>query len=164
MEYKIDNMKCEDWDEVGQIYLQGIKTKIATFNSEVPKFEKWDSEHIKECRFVAKNENKHVIGWVALSPTSNMCAYRGVAEVSIYIDENYRKMGIGQSLLKKMIIESEKKGFWTLESLIIEDNIQSIELHKKCGFREVGIREKLGKMDNGIWHDVVVMERRSKLV
>lgn len=164
MQYKIDNMKYEDWNEVAEIYLQGIKTKKSTFNSEVPEFEKWDSEHIKECRFVARNENGHVIGWIVLSPTSNMCAYRGVAEVSIYIDENHRKMGIGEKLLKKMIVESENKGFWTLESLIIKDNVQSIKLHEKCGFREVGIREKLGKMDNGIWYDVVIMERRSKII
>lgn len=105
-----------------------------------------------------------MLGWVALSPTSSRCVYAGVAKVSIYIGGNYRGQGLGEILLKKLIKLSEENGFWTLQSGIIRENITSIKLHEKCGFREVGIREKISKMDNEEWHDVVLMERRSHVV
>jgi phosphinothricin acetyltransferase len=104
------------------------------------------------------------LGWGALSPTSSRCVYAGVAEVSIYIGDQYRGKGIGKTLLTELVRLSEENGFWTLQSGIIKENSASIELHKKCGFRELGIREKVGKMGNGIWHDVVLVERRSKVV
>lgn len=100
----------------------------------------------------------------ALSPYSSRCVYAGVAEVSIYIGEKYQGQKVGTTLLKKLIEVSEENGFWTLQSGIIKENISSLNLHKKCGFREVGYRERLGKMDNGKWHDVVLVERRSKIV
>lgn len=163
MNYKIEEMKESDWDEVSKIYLEGINTGIATFQNSIPTFEEWNNGHIKSCRLVAKSEGK-VVGFAVLSPTSSRTVYSGVAEVSIYIGENYRDLGIGQSLMTNLVKLSEENNFWTLQSGIIRENTSSIELHKKCGFREIGIREKVAKMDNGVWHDTVLMERRSKLV
>ncbi|QXE19047.1 GNAT family N-acetyltransferase [Clostridium sp. 001] len=163
MDYKIEEMKKEDWEEVSKIYLEGINTKKATFQTEVPTWQNWDNSHLKSCRLVARLGNT-VLGWAALSPTSSRCVYAGVAEVSIYIGEEYRGKGIGTSLLDNLVKLSEKNGFWTLQSGIIKENSPSIALHEKCGFREVGVRKKLGKMCNKKWYDVVLMERRSDTV
>jgi phosphinothricin acetyltransferase len=163
MNYKIEQMKSSDWKQVSEIYLEGIETGKATFQAEVPTWENWNSSHIESCRLVVHSDDK-VLGWAALSPFSKRPVYLGVADVSIYIGEKYRGFGIGKILLNHLVVESEKNGFWTLQSRIIHENNASIALHKKCGFREVGIKEKLGKMDNGIWCDVVLMERRSKIV
>lgn len=162
MEYTIEEMKESDWEQVSSIYLDGIKTGIATFQTEAPSWEDWDKGHIRSCRLVAKSRNK-VLGWAALSPTSSRCVYKGVAEVSIYIGKECKGQGIGTALLAHLIKESEKNGFWTLQSGIIAKNAASIALHKKCGFREVGIREKVAKMNNTEWMDVMFMERRSKI-
>jgi len=164
MDYKIDRMKNTDWNQVADIYLEGINTKKATFQTEVPTFEEWNSGHIESCRLVARSDGGKVLGWVALSKTSSRCVYMGVAEVSVYIKEEYRGLGIGKALIKKVIKESEEKGYWTLQSGIIRENEASIQLHEKCGFRIIGIREKIAKMDNKTWHDVVFMERRSELI
>lgn len=163
MNYTIEEMKESDWNEVSQIYLEGINTGIATFQNSIPSFEDWNNGHIKSCRLVAKSEGK-VLGFAALSPTSSRPVYSGVAEVSIYIGENHKGLGIGHALMTNIIKLSEENNFWTLQSGIIRENTASIELHKKCGFREIGIREKVAKMDNGVWHDTVLMERRSKTV
>ena len=163
MEYKIENMVQSDWAQVANIYLEGIKTEIATFQTEVPILEDWNNSHISSCRLVARL-GENILGWAVLSKTSNRCVYAGVAEVSIYIGEKYKGQGIGTALLTNLIKLSEENGFWTLQSGIISDNLASIALHKKCGFREIGIREKVGKMNNKNWLDVVLMERRSKIV
>lgn len=163
MEYIIDDMKSTDWEQVKNIYLEGINTGIATFQTEAPTWEGWNKGHLSSCRLVARSEES-VLGWVALSPTSSRCCYTGVVEVSIYISEKYKGQGIGTALLMGAIKQSEENGIWSLYCSIIRENIASITLHKKCGFREIGIREKISKMGNGIWHDVVLMERRSKVV
>ncbi len=162
MDFKIRDMKNTDWEEVASIYLEGIKTGIATFQLEVPTFEAWDKSHIKVCRFVAE-EDGQVVGWVALSAYSNRCVYAGVAEVSIYIKAESRGKGIGEKLLQKVITASEKEGFWTLQSGIIEINKASLALHKKAGFRLIGYRERIAKDHNGVWQNTVLMERRSPL-
>lgn len=161
MDYNIEVMKPSDWKRVSEIYKQGIDTKIATFQSEIPTWEAWDSGHCKHCRLVARY-NDEILGWAALSPVSGRCVYAGVAEVSIYIGNKYRGINLGTSLLEKLIEISEEHGYWTLQSGIIKENIGSLKLHNKCGFREIGYREKVGKMDTGKWHDVVLVERRSK--
>jgi len=163
MNYKIDEMVKTDWQQVSNIYLEGIKTGKATFQTEVPTWENWNSGHLNSCRLVARLGN-NVLGWGALSPTSSRCVYSGVAEVSIYIGGENRGQGLGKILLKRLVELSEENGFWTLQSGIIKENISSIKLHEKCGFREIGTREKISKMNNGKWHDVVFMERRSKVV
>ncbi len=163
MNYIIEPMKASDWEQVEKIYYAGIMTGMATFQTQSPSWEEWDRGHLSNCRFVARY-NHEVIGWVALSPSSSRCCYAGVAEVSIYISEQYKGMGVGTALLNQAIICSEENGIWTISSGIIEENVQSIALHKKCGFREIGRREKIAKMPNGVWHDVILMERRSTVV
>ncbi len=163
MDFIVDTMKPADWPQVSMIYLNGIQTKIATFQSAVPDYEEWDKSHCRDCRLVARSRDT-VWGWAALSPVSSRCVYAGVAEVSVYVGEAYKGKGVGTALLTSLTQCAEEKGYWTLQSTIIEENTASRELHKKCGFREVGVREKLGKMDSGVWHNVVLMERRSKTV
>lgn len=163
MEYVIEKMKSSDWKQVKDIYLEGIKTGIATFQTEAPTWENWDKGHLNCCRLVACSSND-ILGWVALSPTSARDCYRGVVEVSIYVSEKYKGHGIGSALLRNLIAQSEANGIWTLYCSIIRENTASVALHKKCGFREIGIREKIAKMINGVWHDTILMERRSKIV
>lgn len=163
MDYIIDDMNESDWQQVSEIYLAGIKTEIATFQNDVPNWEEWDKGHITACRFVARSVEE-ILGWVALSPVSSRCVYAGVVDVSIYISDKHRGKGVGTTLLNNIIQQSEKEGYWTLQSGIIKDNLPSWMLHKKCGFREIGYRERVGRMNNGKWHDVILMERRSKLV
>lgn len=162
MDYEVEKMRSEDWEQVKNIYLEGINTGIATFQNEVPTWEAWDKGHLKIGRLVARSSDG-VLGWVAIAPTSSRCCYEGVVEVSVYIRENYRGNGIGTSLLKKLIEQSEESGIWTLYCSIIKENYGSIGMHKKCGFREIGLRERIAKMSNGTWHDVVLLERRSNI-
>lgn len=163
MDYKVDEMKKSDWKQVANIYFEGIKTEIATFQTNVPTWEEWNNSHITSCRLVVRLGDI-VLGWCALSLTSSRCVYAGVAEVSIYISGKYKGQGIGTTLLTNLIKLSEENGFWTLHSGIIKKNTASISLHKKCGFREIGIRERIAKMNNKKWLDVILMERRSKTV
>lgn len=163
MAYLLSIMKPADWDQVAKIYFEGIKTGNATFQTVVPTWAEWDKGHLEECRIVAKNGDM-VLGWIALSPVSRRCVYRGVAEVSVYVGENHRGKGIASALMSELIDYSEKKGIWTLQSGIFVENIASIELHKKYGFRVLGVREKIGRSAEGIWRDVVFLERRSKVV
>lgn len=156
----ISKMKEEHWKQVSEIYLEGIKTDIATFEADVPTWEGWDKTHIKECRLVAFSDNE-LVGWAALSKVSNRYVYRGVAEVSIYIKAKSKGKKVGTNLLNALIAESEKQGFWTLQSGIFEENTASVNLHKKCGFRVVGLREKIGKTSSGEWKNLCFMERRS---
>lgn len=163
MDYEIRKMSPEDWDEVRDIYIEGIRTGNATFESVVPSWETWDLAHLKECRLVMTFEDK-VIGWVALSPVSSRTVYTGVAEVSVYLSLNHRGKGIAVTLLQDLIRCSEQRGFWTLQSGIFPENLASLSVHKKCGFREIGLRKRIGKMSNGTWRDVVLVEWRSESV
>ena len=162
MKFVAERMKDEDWDQVASIYQEGIATRSATFETDVPTWEKWDKSHLRDCRLVARAEGK-VVGWVALSPVSARCVYSGVVEVSVYIADSTRRIGVGKALLSAVIDESERIGIWTLQAGIFPENIASIALTRACGFREVGRRERIGQMD-GIWRDVILMERRSKVV
>ncbi len=160
----IRDMRAEDWKEVSRIYQQGIDAKNATFETILPDYSQWDNSHLKECRLVSTDQKGNITGWVALSPTSTRQVYKGVAEVSIYIDKNSLRQHIGYDLMQKLIELSEESGIWTLYSSIIASNQPSIYFHTRCGFRTVGIREKIGKDADGIWTDCVIMERRSKVV
>lgn len=162
MKIEIKHIKAEDWQAVANIYKLGIETGIATFEMEVPTWEKWDQTHLQICRLAAWLDNT-LIGWAALSPVSDRCVYGGVAEVSVYVDTNHNGKGIGTLLLEELITKSEHEGIWTLQAGIFRENIASIELHKKVGFREIGFREKVGKK-NGKWYDNAILERRSKTV
>ena len=159
---EIKKIKAEHYPEVVAIYLQGIATGIATFQTEATDWENWNKSHLSNCRLAAFDKGQ-MAGWTALSPVSGRCVYSGVAEVSIYIAENFRGKGVGKYLLLKLIEESESAGLWTLQSGIFPDNTASIRLHEQCGFRTIGYREKIGEKD-GVWKDNIIMERRSKIV
>ena len=159
---KIQTMEDSDWSSVKSIFNEGIATGNATFRTECPIWEEWNLVHLKFCRLVAKYNDK-IIGWAALTPHSGVCAYSGVAEVSIYVTSSARGKGVGKNLLKALIKESENKGIWTLEANIFPENIASISLHKYCGFKEVGIRKHIGQL-NGKWRDVILLERRSSSI
>lgn len=133
----------------------------ATFQTTAPNWNEWDTSHLPHCRLVAIQGNI-VAGWAALTPVSGRCVYAGVAEVSIYIANEFKGKGIGKKLLQQLITESELHKIWTLQAGIFPENESSIQLHKTCGFRIVGIREKLGVTNSGWWRDVVLLERRSK--
>ena len=162
MEISIRKMRGEDWPEIKNIYKQGIATGDATFESEAPDWEHWDKTHLSDCRLVAESGGK-IVGWAALGSVSSRCVYNGVAEVSLYVRDSFRGHGIGTALLKVTIEESQRAGIWTLQSGTFPENVASIAIQKDCGFREVGIREKIGCM-NGKWRDVVLMERRSRVI
>jgi L-amino acid N-acyltransferase YncA len=158
----LDKMQAEDWGQVKTIYLEGISTDNATFQRTAPSWKEWDESHLSTCRIVVRS-NGQAVGWAALSPVSSRCVYTGVAEVSIYVGQDQQGKGIGSSLLEHLIKLSENNGIWTLQAGIFPENESSIGLHKKWGFKEVGRRGKIGKM-NGIWRDVLLLERRSDIV
>ena len=156
----IRKMLDTDWTRVAEIYKQGMESCIATFNTECPSFEEWDKSHIKECRYVYE-DNGIVVGWISISPTSSRCVYRGVAEMSIYNDSAHKGKGIGTALVNHLIKESQKLGYWSIYSAIISINKASIALHKKCGFREIGYRERIAKDIHGEWQNTTLMEYRA---
>jgi L-amino acid N-acyltransferase YncA len=162
MNFSVETMKPKDWAAVQSIYQEGLATGNATFETDIPEWEDWDKSHLSECRLVARSEGQ-VFGWAALSPVSGRCVYGGVAEVSVYVAASTRGQGIGKTVLQALIEESEQAGIWTLQAGIFPENVASIALHKACGFREVGYRERLGQM-NGLWRDVILLERRSQVV
>lgn len=163
MNYEIRPMQTEDADKVLEIFQQGINGGNATFDKVAPTWEAWDTKHFNLCRFVLEDEDNQVVGWCALQPVSNRDCFKGVAEVSIYLDGSVQGKGLGTILLKKLILDSEEHDFWTLQAGIFPENEVSIAIHQKQGFRTVGTREKIGEM-NGQWRDIVLLERRSKNV
>lgn len=159
---EINILKPEHWEMVKAIYEEGIATGNATFQQSAPTWQEWDQEHLQSCRFVAVIDNK-IAGWAALSKVSGRCVYAGVAEVSVYVGENYRGNGIGALLLNQLVTQSEQNNLWTLQAGIFPENQGSLTLHQKFGFRIVGKRERIGKM-NGKWRDTILLERRSNTV
>ena len=157
----IRELRPGDWAAVRDIYEEGIHGGNATFETEAPSWEAWDATH-SELRLVAEREDV-VVGWAALSPVSGRCCYSGVGDVSVYVAEVARGIGVGRGLLEALVSRSERAGYWTLNAGIFPENEPSIRLHEACGFRKVGVRERLGEL-GGIWRDVVLLERRSTLV
>jgi phosphinothricin acetyltransferase len=149
------------WHDVARIYESGIATKNATFQTEAPTWDAWDKAHRPDCRLVATINNQ-IVGWAALSPVSARQVYAGVAEVSIYIDSEFRGKKVGDTLMKALVNESEAKGIWSLQAGIFPENEASIRLHENNGFRVLGVKERIGKMDEK-WRDVTMLERRSKV-
>lgn len=158
--YRIESMRPEDWPAVEAIYLQGVATENATFETESPGWKNWSAKHHAHSRLVAR-AGETVLGWAAISPVSARRVYAGVAEVTIYIADAARGQGVGKALLHALIEQSEQNGIWTLQAGIFPENTASLALHRACGFREVGRREKLGQL-KGVWRDVILLERRSK--
>ena len=158
----IENMREDDWDAVKRIYEEGIATGNATVDTDAPAWELWNTSHRLDCRLVAK-EAGLIIGWAALSPVSLRKAYSGVAEVSVYVAEQFRGQGAGKLLLESLVSSSESAGVWTLQAMIFMENKASVALHISCGFRSVGTRERIGCL-YGRWRNTLLMERRSNIV
>lgn len=159
----IEKMKVNDWEDVSRIYLEGIESNMATLESKLPDWEFWDKYHLKEGRFVAKEEGS-IIGFAALTSTSYRKVYSGVVEVSIYVDSQSRGKGIATALINALIEFADSNNIWTLQSSILEENEGSIQFNEKCGFRKVGYRQNIAKDKFGNWRNIVLMERRSKKI
>ena len=155
-------MNDTDGSRILEIYSMGIETRNATFETSVPNWAEWDSKHLKHSRFVYE-ENGLILGWIAFSQVSSRYVYRGVAEVSIYIDLKYGGKGIGSKLMETGIKSSEENGIWTIQSSVFPENAATLKLHQKFGFRIIGKRERVASLD-GVWRDTILLERRSKIV
>jgi phosphinothricin acetyltransferase len=152
----------EHWLQVREIYEQGIATGNATFQTSAPTWEEWDSSHVKNSRIVAVDDDNKVLGWAALTPVSGRCVYAGVAEVSVYVSPHAQGKGVGKALLNELVFHSEQNGFWTLTAGIFPENKASLKIHEQAGFKVLGLRERIGRM-NGQWRDTVLLERRSSV-
>jgi L-amino acid N-acyltransferase YncA len=155
-------MEPEDWAVVRRIYLEGIAAGHATFETEPPSWERWNETHHIFGRLILEAASE-ILGWSALSRISAREVYRGVAEVSVYVGGNSRGQGFGRTLLEALIQESERNHLWTLQASIFPENEASLRLHRRCGFREVGRRERIARLA-GVWRDTVLLERRSDVV
>lgn len=155
----IEKVTQEHFPAIAKIYAEGLATGLASFETQVPDWNTWNAKFLQAPRFVLK-VNQTVVGWAALSAVSKRIVYKGVAENTVYITKNHQQKGLGSYLLKHLIKESENLGFWTLQASIFSQNTGSISLHKKCGFKIVGLREKIAQRNN-IWYDNILMERRS---
>jgi L-amino acid N-acyltransferase YncA len=162
MELTIRPMTEADWKSVCEIYAEGLATGQASFERSAPTWEKWNPSHHQHSRLVACN-GVDVVGWAALSPASTRACYAGVAEVSVYVAGRCRGRGVGKRLLREVITSSEDSGIWTLFSSTFPENEESLKMQESCGFRRVGVREKIA-MHHGVWRDTVLSERRSKVV
>ncbi len=158
MHLSIRTMQASDWDAVREIYLEGIATRNATFQTDAPSWEQWDASHLQACRLVAERDGE-ILGWAVLAAISSRPVYRGVAEVSVYIAARARAQGVGRALMQELVAQSERAGFWTLQAGIFPENHGSVALHLGAGFREVGRREKMGRLGDS-WRDVLLFERR----
>jgi L-amino acid N-acyltransferase YncA len=159
---ELQPMRPEDWPAVRAIYQAGIATGDATFETAAPEWAAWDAAHLVDHRLVARLDGR-VVGWVALAPVTERCAYAGVAEDSIYVAPEVQGRGVGRTLLTAALASAEQGGIWTVQTGIFPENEPSVRLHQNCGFRVVGVRERLGKL-HGRWRDVLLLERRSPAI
>jgi L-amino acid N-acyltransferase YncA len=155
-------LTADDWPVIADIYWDGMRDGLATFEAEVPPWDVWDARHLHAHRLVADLLGE-VVGWAALSPVSERICYVGVAENSVYVAREARGLGIGRTLLEALIAGAEAAGIWTIQTSIFPENRASLALHTKCGFRVVGTRERIAKRD-GLWRDTVFLERRSEVI
>ncbi len=157
-------LTAEDWPAAAQIYQAGIEAGNATFEPAAPEWEQWSRMRSDYPAVVARTPDGEVIGWAALTPVSPRPVYRGVGAISIYVAPERARRGVGRALLEALLDAAESAGFWTLEAGIFPENTASIALHESCGFRFVGLRERVGQMPDGRWRDVLLYERRSPKV
>jgi len=157
----IDDMRAEDWPAVARVFEEGLD--LGTFEETVPGFDEWDATHLHAPRIVARDEHGTALAWAALGPVSRRACYRGVTEDSIYVAAAARGRGIGRALLEELCRRADEAGIWTIQAHMFADNAASRALHEACGFRLVGIRERLARK-NGVWRSTALLERRSALV
>jgi L-amino acid N-acyltransferase YncA len=155
-------LEPDDWPTVAEIYWDGMRDGLATFETEVPRWETWNASHLRDHRLVAELLGE-VVGWAALSPASKRRCYAGVVENSVYVARDARRLGVGRALLDALIARSEAAGIWMIQTSIFPENRASLALHERCGFRVVGTRERIAKRD-GVWRDTVFLERRSEVI
>ena len=151
-------MRPEDWPSVREIYQEGIDTGLATFETAVPEWADFDHDHRDDCRLVAVSGDE-VVGWIALRPVSARAVYRGVAELNVYVAATHRGRGVGSALMEALLREAAASGIWTLQAAVFPDNLATRRLHARHGFREVGVRERIGRRD-GVWRDTLLLELR----
>ena len=159
---ELRHLEPDDWPAVAEIYWDGMRDGLATFETEVPSWDVWDAAHFRGHRLVVELLGE-VVGWAALSPASKRRCYAGVAENSVYVAREAQGLGIGRALLEALIAGAEAAGIWTIQTSIFPENRGSLALHQKCGFRVVGTRERIAKRD-GVWRDTVFLERRSEVI
>jgi phosphinothricin acetyltransferase len=159
---EVRSMTPEDWPAVDEIYAAGIATGEATFETVPPSWEEFDAGRLRDHRLVAV-EAGELVGWAALSPTSARACYAGVVEHSVYVAESARRRGVGRALMEALIAGADAAGLWTIQTSIFPENAVSVALHERVGFRVVGRRERIAKLD-GVWRDTLLLERRSPLV
>lgn len=165
LDFALLPMLSTDYTSVSRIFTQGIQTGNATYDTSAAVWEDWDAKHLMHSRWVVKSANEgSVLGWAALISVSSRVVFSGVAELSIYVDTDFLGLGLGNALMAAVVASSEENGIWMLQSGIFPENQASIALHEKFGFRLVGKRERIGKMANGVWRDIVLLERRSVVV
>ena len=160
----IEGMATDDWPAVRAIYEEGIATGLATFELAAPDWEGWNHSHRPDCRLVARDRSGAIVGWAALRRYSARAVYAGVAELSVYVAASARGGGVGDALMVALVAASEVAGIWTLQAGVMADNVASLALHEKYGFRRVGLRERIGRDSTGRWRDVILLERRSSVV
>jgi L-amino acid N-acyltransferase YncA len=154
----IRELRQDDYPAVAAVFEEGIRTRNATFETAAPTWEEWDASHLPEPRLVVEDGGA-VVGWAALTAYSSRACYGGVADESVYVTESARGRGVGRALLEELVVRAEAAGFWTLQAGIFPENEASLALHERCGFRRVGVRERIGRLD-GVWRDVLLLERR----
>jgi L-amino acid N-acyltransferase YncA len=162
IDVRIEPMIDGDGPAVLDIYEQGVAAGVATFETVVPDWRAWHASHRKDCRFVARLDGR-IVGWTALARYSSRAVYAGVAWESVYVDRTVRRRGVGRALLESVIPASEAAGIWTLVAGVQANNLASLALHERVGFRRVGVHERLGRDATGTWRDVVILERRGRL-
>jgi L-amino acid N-acyltransferase YncA len=151
-------LRQDDYSAVAAVFEEGIRTRNATFETAAPTWEEWDAAHLPQPRLVAEDGGT-VVGWAALAPYSSRACYAGVAEDSVYVAEQARGRGVGRALLEELCARADALGIWTIQAGIVPENEASITLHERCGFRRIGVHERIGRLD-GVWRDVVLLERR----
>ena len=145
----LERLRRSDWPAVKAIYEEGIATGLATFETEAPTWEEWTADHLRDARLVAREDGEPT-GWAALAPVSDRSCYRGVADVSVYVAARARRRGIGTALLERVLEEAEAAGIWTVQAGVTAENTASLALHERCGFRVVGVRERIGRLSGRV--------------
>jgi L-amino acid N-acyltransferase YncA len=160
---KVRPMSEADAQAVLRIYQAGMDCGHASFESAAPSWAVFDAGKLPQHRYVAVDDHDEILGWVTVSAVSSRPVYAGVVEHSVYVDPAAQGRGVGRALLEALIASTEAAGIWTIQSGVFPENTASLALHRRAGFRVVGVRERIGQhaMHGGWWRDVVFIERRS---